>query len=100
MDAPVEKVRILDDGYRAPVIRSLDLAAEGISVIIWATGYSIDYSLVQLPILDSYDYPSTNRGVTRYPGLYFLGMNWMNKLKTGFLMGIGESAQYLAEVIL
>lgn len=99
MDAPVEEVKILDDGFRAPVFHSIDLAAEGISVIIWATGYSNDYSLVQLPILDSYNYPIADRGVTRHPGLYFLGMNWMNKFKTGFLMGVGESAQYLAEVI-
>lgn len=99
MDAPEEEVMILDDGFRARVIHSLDLAAEGIGVMIWATGYSNDYSLVQLPLLDSYNYPSADRGVTRYPGLYFLGMNWMNKFKTGFLMGVGESAQYLAEVI-
>jgi putative flavoprotein involved in K+ transport len=99
MDLPIEEVMILDDGFRAPVIRSLDLAIEGIGVIIWATGYSKDYSLVQFPILDSDNYPITDRGVTHYPGLYFLGMNWMNKCKSGFLMGVGESSQYLDEVI-
>ncbi len=99
MDAPVEEVEILDDGFRASVITSLDLAAEGISVIIWATGYSNDYSMVRLPILDAYHYPISDRGVTKHPGLYFIGMNWMNKFKTGFLMGVGEAAQYLADVI-
>jgi putative flavoprotein involved in K+ transport len=99
IELPEEEVVILDDGYRAPVIHSLDVVAEGIGVIIWATGYSIDYSMIQFPTLDSYGYPSTDRGVTRYPGLYFIGLNWMDNLKSGFLMGIGESAQYLAEVI-
>jgi putative flavoprotein involved in K+ transport len=99
MDLPKEEVMILDDGYRAPVLNSLDLAAEGISVIIWATGYSNDYSLVQLPLLDPFGFPSTDRGVTSFPGLYFLGLQWMNKFKSGFLMGVGESAQYLAEII-
>jgi putative flavoprotein involved in K+ transport len=89
---------ILDDGYRAPEIHSVDLSAEGVSVIIWATGYSIE-SLVQLPLIDSYGFPIADRGVTSYPGLYFLGMPWMNKFKSGFLMEIAESAQYLAEVI-
>jgi putative flavoprotein involved in K+ transport len=98
LNIPAEEVVILDDGYRAPEISSLDLLAEGVSTIIWACGYSID-SLIQLPVLDSYGYPITDRGVTRYPGLYFLGMPWMNKFKSGFLMGVGESAQYLAEVI-
>jgi putative flavoprotein involved in K+ transport len=98
LNIPAEEVVILDDGYRAPEISSLDLLAEGVSTIIWACGYSID-SLIQLPVLDSFGYPITDRGVTRYPGLYFLGMPWMNKFKSGFLMGVGESAQYLAEVI-
>jgi len=96
---PAEEVLILDDAYSAPEIHSLNLLAEGVSTIIWATGYLNDYSLVQLPLLDSYGYPSTDRGITRYPGLYFLGLQWMNVFKSGFLMGIGESAQYVAEVL-
>ncbi|HEX9090213.1 MAG TPA: NAD(P)-binding domain-containing protein, partial [Anaerolineales bacterium] len=99
MDIPSEDVMVLDDGFRAPVIHSLDLAAEGISVIIWATGYSNDYSLVGLPILDAYHYPIADRGVSRFAGVYFLGLAWMNKFTSGLLMGVGEAAQYLAEVI-
>jgi putative flavoprotein involved in K+ transport len=99
LNLPVEELTILNDAYRAPEIRSVDLIAENVSAIIWATGYSNDYSLVQLPLLDPYGFPITDRGITHYPGLYFLGMPWMNKLKSGFLMGIGKSAQYLAEVI-
>jgi putative flavoprotein involved in K+ transport len=98
MNAPVEETIILDDGFRMPEVASLDLLAQGISTIIWATGYSFE-SLVNLPLVDPYGYPITDRGVTSYPGLYFLGMPWMNKMKSGFLMGIAESAQYLAEVI-
>jgi putative flavoprotein involved in K+ transport len=99
LDLPVEEVKIFDDGYRAPVIQTIDLAAEGISVIIWASGYSRDYSLVQVPVVDAYNFPSTDRGVTSYPGLYFLGLIWMNTFKSGFLLEIGNSAQYLADVI-
>jgi putative flavoprotein involved in K+ transport len=99
LDLPNQEVTVLTDGYRAPVIHDLDLAAEGITVIIWAIGYTNDYSLVQLPILDSYGHPATNRGVTIHPGLYFLGLPWMNTFKSGFLLGVSESAQYLAEVI-
>ncbi len=99
LNIPPGEVTILDDAYAAPEMNSLDLIAENVSAIIWATGYSNDFSLVQLPLLDSYGYPSTDRGITSYPGLYFLGLMWMNTFKSGFLMGIGESAQYLAEVI-
>jgi putative flavoprotein involved in K+ transport len=98
MNVPVEELPLLEDGYRAPETLSLDLLTEGVSAIVWATGYSFQ-SLVELPVIDPYGYPATDRGVTRYPGLYFLGMPWMNKFKSGFLMGVGESAQYLAEII-
>jgi len=99
LDAPMDEVKVLDDGYRAPAILSLNLVSEGVSAIVWATGYANDYSLVKLPVLDTYMYPNTKRGVTAFPGLYFIGMSWMDKFKSGFLMGVGESAQYLAEVI-
>ena len=98
LDAPVEEVDILTDGYNAPILPALDLAANGISTIIWACGYAME-SLVKLPVMDSYGFPITNRGVTQFPGLFFLGMPWMNKFKSGLLVGIAESAQYLAEVI-
>ena len=99
LNVPAEELMVLDDGFRAPVINSLDLAAEGIRVIIWACGYLNDYSLVGLPILDPYNYPSADRGVTSFPGLYFIGLAWMNMFKTGLLMGVGGAAQYMAEII-
>jgi putative flavoprotein involved in K+ transport len=98
LNIPVEPQTLLDDGYRMAELGSLDLLSTGINTIIWATGYSFE-SLIKLPLVDPYGYPITDRGVTNYPGLYFLGMPWMNKMKSGFLLGIGDSAQYLAEVI-
>jgi putative flavoprotein involved in K+ transport len=99
MDLPEEPLVELDDGYRVPIVQSLNLAAERISTIIWATGYLMDNSFVQLPILDDYNYPDCDRGVTRHRGLYFLGLNWMNNFNSGFLMGIAESAKHITEQI-
>jgi putative flavoprotein involved in K+ transport len=98
LDAPGEEIVILDDGYRTPEIASMDLLAQGVSTMIWATGYSFD-PLVNLPVVDAYGLPITDRGVSHYSGLYFLGMPWMNTMKSGFLLAVAESAQYLAEVI-
>ena len=36
----------------APLTR-LDLAAEGISAVIWATGYGVDFGWIDLPVLDA-----------------------------------------------
>ena len=68
----------------------------GISTVMWATGYAFDFSLVKLPVVDSDGYPIQKRGVTRYPGLYFLGMPWLYNRRSGILFGVGDDAAYLA----
>ena len=39
------------------------------------------------------------RGITTIPGVHFLGLPWLYKLKSAFLNGVGEDAEYLAEHI-
>lgn len=86
----------LKDGYAAQVIQELDLHAAGIKSIIWATGYKFDYSLVKFPVFDEDGYPIQNRGVTAVPGLYFVGMHFMYKRKSGLPWGIAADAEYIA----
>ncbi len=99
LDAPKEDVAQLRDGYDSEVITELDLEAAGVTTIIWAMGYAFDFSLVQLPIFDGDGYPVQQRGVTDYPGLYFLGLHWLHTSKSTLLMGVGEDAAYVAEHI-
>jgi len=99
LEAPVEDVRKLYDGYSQELTTALDLRACGISTVIWATGYAFDYSLVKLPVVDADGYPIQKRGVTRFDGLYFLGMPWIHNRKSGILFGVGDDAAYLAEQI-
>jgi putative flavoprotein involved in K+ transport len=93
---PVDEVRS-DAGRHAPT--SLDLQAAGITTVIWATGYGFDYSWVHLPVFDDYGFPAQQRGVTRFPGLYFLGMNFLYNRKSGILLGVGEDAAHIAAAI-
>lgn len=97
LDAPVESVVELQDGYEQEVITELDLARAEISAIIWATGFAWDFSWIRLPIFDEWGYPVQDRGVTQYPGLYFLGLPWLHKRKSGLFLGVGEDAEHLAE---
>ena len=99
LKAPVESVLQLHDGYEQVQIPELDLKASGISTVVWAMGYSFDFGLVKLPLLDRDGYPIQKRGVTAYEGLYFLGMPWLHKRKSGILFGVGDDAAYLAERI-
>ena len=93
---PVDAVRS-GAGRHAPA--ALDLTAAGITTVIWATGYGFDYSWVHLPVCDAYGFPVQQRGVTRFPGLYFLGMHFLYNRKSGILLGVGEDAAHIAAAI-
>jgi putative flavoprotein involved in K+ transport len=99
LNAPAQTVPELRDGYAQEVITELDLNPSGISSIIWATGYSFDFSFVKFPVFDSDGYPIQMRGVTDYDGLYFLGMPWLHSRRSGILFGVGDDAAYIAQHI-
>lgn len=99
LSAPLDDLPSLNDAYRQEEISELDLSSAGISTIIWAMGYNYNYNLVKLPVFDSDGYPIQTRGVTESPGLYFIGLPWLYKVKSGLLIGIGEDAEYLSEKI-
>ena len=96
LDAPPESLPQLRDAYEAPEILELDLEKAGITTVIWAIGYKFDYSLVRLPVTDEFGFPITKGGATRYPGLYFAGLPWLDAQKTGVLHGVGEHARSIA----
>lgn len=99
MEAPLETLPVLRDGYSTEELAELDLRPSGVSCVIWATGYTFDFSLVRLPVFDSDGYPIQQRGVTQYPGLYFVGLPWLHTQKSGLLLGVGEDAEYIAITI-
>jgi putative flavoprotein involved in K+ transport len=78
---------------------TLDLRGEGIGSVLWATGYTVDFGWVALPILDAEGAPLHKDGVTGQPGIYFLGLPWLRKRKSSFLGGVGEDAQLIADRI-
>jgi putative flavoprotein involved in K+ transport len=96
LSAPPEVVPQLRDGYEQEQITELDLNAVRVSSVIWATGYTFDFSLVKLPVVDADGYPLQKRGVTPFEGLYFVGMPWLHNRRSGILFGVGDDAAYLA----
>jgi putative flavoprotein involved in K+ transport len=69
---------------------------------VWATGFRNNFDWVKLPIFDDTGDPVHRRGVTSFPGIYFLGLRWLYKRKSFFLImgGPAEDAAYLAEQII
>lgn len=96
IDAPQEILPELQDGFSMKEIIELDLKTAGIQTVIWAMGYTSDYSLVRLPLTDEDGFPIQQRGITKYPGLYFVGTVWLQKAKSSLLMGVHEDALHIA----
>src|SRR5262249_21071512 len=71
-------------------VEYLDLRREKVAAIVWATGYDYDYGWLRAPVLDVRGRPLQQRGVTKVPGLYFLGLHWMHTFKSGLLAGVGS----------
>jgi putative flavoprotein involved in K+ transport len=82
-----------------PEVNTLDLRDAKITTVIWATGYRYDFGWIDCPVFDGQGKPEQRRGVTAAPGLYFLGLPRMHKVKSSFLWGVGEDAEYLANHI-
>lgn len=83
-----------------PAVRELDLTQAGLGCVVWATGFRFDFSWIDIPAgLDEQGYPLQQRGVGHVPGLYYLGLNWLSKRKSGIIFGVAEDARYLGERI-
>ncbi|ASJ73918.1 flavin-containing monooxygenase [Granulosicoccus antarcticus] len=80
-------------------ILELNLAEAGITTIIWATGFAVDYSWLDVPVLDQNGRPLHQRGVTKEPGIYFLGLPWQSRRGSSFIWGVWHDAKYLADHI-
>jgi len=80
-------------------IRSLDLTAEGISTIIWATGYKQDFGWLKVDAFTKTGAPIHQRGVSKEPGLYFLGLPWQSRRGSTFLWGVWHDAKFIADQI-
>ncbi|MDX3975209.1 NAD(P)/FAD-dependent oxidoreductase [Shinella sp.] len=77
-------------------ILSLDLKAAGITAIIWATGYAQDFGWAKLDAFDEKGRPVHERGVSKVPGLYFVGLPWLSRRASSFIWGCWHDADYLA----
>lgn len=77
----------------------LDLAAEGVSAIVWAIGYRPDYRWIEASAFDGGGRPMQTRGITAVPGLSFIGLPWMHTWGSGRFLGIDRDAAHVAGTI-
>lgn len=80
---------LLDDG------RLLD-----VSNVIWCTGYTPDFSWIDLPLSTRRGWPIQDRGIVEsVPGLYFVGLLFLYSLSSALLGGVGRDAQHIVDHI-
>jgi putative flavoprotein involved in K+ transport len=78
---------------------TLNFAQAGITAIIWATGYTADYSWLEVDTFDNQGKPIHQRGVSNEPGVYFLGLPWLSRRGSTFIWGVWHDAKYIADHI-
>lgn len=73
----------------------LDFQAADIGSVIWSIGFGVDYRWAELPLFDGRGQPVQKRGGSTVPGVYFLGLPWMNTWGSGRFADVGLDAEYL-----
>lgn len=86
------------DCVTKPVL-ALDLARAGVTSIVWATGYALDFSWLKVDTFDDRGRPRHQRGIAAEPGIYFLGLPWLSRRASSFIWGVWHDARYLADHI-
>ncbi len=81
-----------------PIVE-LKLAKAGVTSIIWATGYAVDFSWLKVEVFDENGRPKHQRGVSTEPGVYFLGLPWQSRRGSSFIWGVWHDAKYVADHI-
>jgi len=81
-----------------PVLE-LNLTEVGITSILWATGFDVDYSWLKVDAFDKEGKPKHERGISAEAGIYFLGLPWQSRRGSSFIWGVWHDAKFLADQI-
>lgn len=80
-------------------ILSLNLAETGITSVIWATGFAVDFSWLKVDAFDDEGRPKHQRGVSSERGIYFVGLPWLSQRGSSFIWGVWHDAKHIADHI-
>ena len=67
--------------------------------VIWATGFVVDHSWIDVPVFDATGRVVHQRGVTESGGLFFVGLTWQHTRGSALLGWVKDDAQYIAQEI-
>ena len=82
-------------------IRELDVAACGITTVVWCTGFDGDFSWIRASgVLDARGQPMQEEGANPMPGIYFAGLDFGSTRKSGTILAIAEEAARLVQHVI
>jgi len=84
----------------ASQITKLNLEENNIKSIIWTTGFRADFNYIKLPVLTDGKMPKHHNGISEVKGLYFIGLPWLRKRKSGLIPGISDDAEFIVKQII
>jgi hypothetical protein len=80
---------------QGPEVAFADGSRMAPTAVIWATGFAVDHSFVQVPVFDDAARLMHHRGVTAAPGLYFLGLTWQHTRGSALLGWVKDDAEFI-----
>ncbi|MFF2486119.1 flavin-containing monooxygenase [Microbacterium sp. NPDC058062] len=98
-EEPEAKVLGSDPDCVTEPVRELDLGEAGVTSIVWATGFTSDYSWLPAGAVDENGRPRHRRGVSPETGIYFLGLPWQSRRGSSFIWGVWHDAKHVADHI-
>ena len=96
LDAAAPPERLRPTAVPSPPALELDLGSGEIRTIVWATGNRPELAWLELPVLNSRGRLVHDGGVTRFPGVYLMGMPFLRRRKSTLIDGAGPDARELA----
>ena len=86
--------------FPEPPILRLDLAAAGITTVIWSTGFTGDFRWLQVPGAVAEDGRPNQSRCLSVPGVYFAGLDTQESLRAGTVLAVEEECERIVGHIL
>ncbi|MEM9392784.1 MAG: FAD-dependent oxidoreductase [Pseudomonadota bacterium] len=75
---------------------SIDLEAEGVKSVVWATGYRPSFAWLDVPVFDARGRLRHDGGVCEMPGLYVLGLPVLRRRRSHHISGAEADCRELS----
>ncbi|MBL0730612.1 MSMEG_0569 family flavin-dependent oxidoreductase [Piscinibacter sp. HJYY11] len=76
---------------------TLSLREAGVASVVWCIGFAPDFRWLDAPVFNGRGHPVHERGITRVPGLYFIGLPWLHTWGSGRFSGVARDAAFVVQ---